>query len=77
MTITDGMMICDDDLKCHICHSYREYVIKIFVTSFLLPVFSGKVFLEATTATATKFLVGVVAKKRWQKRGDKKEVVQR
>ena len=33
--------------------------------------------MEATTATATKFLVGVVAKKRWQKRGDKKEVVQR
>ena len=53
---------------------YRHY---FFVTSFLLPVFSGKVFLEATTATATKFLVGVVAKKRWQKRGDKKEVVQR
>ena len=52
---------------------YRHY---FFVTSFLLPVFSGKVFLEATAA-ATKFLVGVVAKKRWQKSGDKKEVVQR
>ena len=51
---------------------YRHY---FFVTSFLLPVFSGKVFLEAT-ATATKFFLEV-AKKRWQKRGDKKEVVQR
>ena len=46
----------------------------VFATSFLLPVFSGKVFLE--TATATKFF-WEVAKKRWQKRGDKKEVVQR
>ena len=45
---------------------YRHY---FFVTSFLLPVFSGKVFLE--TATATKFF-WEVAKKRWQKRGDKK-----
>ena len=50
---------------------YRHY---FFVTSFLLPVFSGKVFLEA--AKATKFF-WEVAKKRWQKRGDKKEVVQR
>ena len=52
---------------------YRHY---FFVTSFLLPVFSGKVFLEATATTATKFF-WEVAKKRWQKRGDKKEVVQR
>ena len=33
---------------------YRHY---FFVTSFLLPVFSGKVFLEAT-ATTTKFFQG-------------------
>ena len=31
---------------------YRHY---FFVTSFLLPVFSGKVFLEATATAATKF----------------------
>ena len=48
---------------------YRHY---FFVTSFLLPVFSGKVFLEATAAAAaTKFFLG------WRKRGGRKEVTKK